>query len=95
MANCKKCIHNVICSADSYFKSIEDADKHCLHFLSEDDVIRLKKAKKYIQSIQACAEAFDVDLICGVNDLSWLYEVGHAENAKLRKIAEELSKGVK
>ena len=61
----------------------------------KEQLCGLKKAKKYIQSIQACAEAFDVDLICGVNDLSWLYEVGHAENEKLRKIAEELSKGLK
>lgn len=29
---CENCIHNVICSADAYFKSIDDCEKYCCHY---------------------------------------------------------------
>ena len=32
MYTCKDCIHNVICSADAFFKTIEGAEKNCVHF---------------------------------------------------------------
>jgi hypothetical protein len=41
MSKCENCIHNVICSADAYFKSIEDCEKHCCHFKDKSLFVEL------------------------------------------------------
>jgi hypothetical protein len=41
MASCKDCIHNVICSADAYFKEREGAEAACVHFKPKSRYIEL------------------------------------------------------
>ena len=41
MSKCENCIHNVICSADTYFKSIDDCEKHCCHFKDKSLFVEL------------------------------------------------------
>lgn len=38
---CKDCIHNVICSADAYFKEREGAEAACVHFKPKSRYIEL------------------------------------------------------
>ena len=38
---CKDCIHNVICSADAYFKEREGAETACVHFKPKSRFIEL------------------------------------------------------
>ena len=42
MASCKDCIHNVICSADAYFKEREGAETACVHFKNEFNDVNTK-----------------------------------------------------
>lgn len=38
---CKDCVHNVICSADAYFKEREGAEAACVHFKPKSRYIEL------------------------------------------------------
>ena len=41
MSKCENCIHNVICSADAYFKSIDDCEKYCCHYKDKSLFVEL------------------------------------------------------
>lgn len=45
MASCKDCIHNVICSADAYFKEREGAETACIHFKNKADFVEVVRCK--------------------------------------------------
>ena len=41
MSKCENCIHDAICSADAYFKSIDGCEKYCLHYKDKSLFVEL------------------------------------------------------